>query len=119
MSGAGTSRRSLLPAALAAATPPVAAPGGAAADGAPPVATGARAAGLRHGRWRIVHPDGSVEEGCYVAGLLHGEWTLRDPAGRVVARERWCLGRSAGPMDGEDALCGVTLPDACREMPAR
>ena len=56
-------------------------------------AGGATVEGLRHGRWRIVHPDGSVEEGCQSGGLLHGEWILRDPAGRTVARERWCLGR--------------------------
>ena len=82
-------------------------------------AGGTTVEGLRHGRWRIVHPDGSVEEGCYAGGLLHGEWTLRDPAGRTVARERWCLGRSAGsgPPAGEDASCGVTVPDACRQEP--
>ena len=86
------------------------------ADGARPIACGAYVNGLRHGLWRITHPDGSVEEGCYVAGLLHGEWVLRDPAGRIVARDRWCHGRSVGtgPVDEEDGLCGAMFPDACR-----
>ena len=77
--------------------------------------TGPSAGGLRHGPWRIEHPDGSIEEGCYVAGLLHGLWTLRDAKGRIVARERWCLGRSA---DRKDPLCGVVLPEARRKDPA-
>ena len=79
------------------------------------IASGANVNGLRHGMWRITHPDGSVEEGCYVAGLLHGEWALRDPADRIVARDRWCHGRSVGtgPVDEEDGLCGVVSPDAC------
>ena len=83
-------------------------------------AGGAHVGGLRHGRWRIERPGGWVEEGCYAGGLLHGEWTLRDPEGAIVARERWCLGRSegSGPVDGEDALCGVALPAACRQEPA-
>ncbi|MXY34087.1 MAG: hypothetical protein F4186_00670 [Boseongicola sp. SB0676_bin_33] len=87
----------------------------AAADSASPVADGEHVGGLRHGPWRIAHPDGSVEEGCYIGGLLHGEWVLRDPAGRIIARERWCLGRSAGPgpVDGEDDLCGVLRFDEC------
>ena len=91
------------------------------AAGPPPAGGGPHVDGLRHGRWRIEHPDGSVEEGCYAGGLLHGEWILRDPAGRTVARERWCLGRSAGsrPTVGEDALCGVALPAACKREPAR
>lgn len=90
--------------------------GSAAADGAPAASGGAHADGLRHGPWRIGRPDGWVEEGCYVGGLLHGEWTLRDPEGRVVARESWCLGRSAGPAGpgAKDPLCAVVLPDACR-----
>ena len=38
------------------------------------------------------------------------------PAGRIVSRERWCLGRSAcsGPVYEEDALCGAALPEAFR-----
>ena len=87
----------------------------------PPAGGGPHADGLRHGRWRFAHPDGSVEAGCYVGGLLHGEWTLRDPEGRVVARERWCFGRSAGsgPADVEDALCCAAVPVSCRQGPAR
>ena len=60
-----------------------------------PQASGPRVGGLRHGFWRIVHPDGSVEEGRYVHGLLHGEWVLRDPSGRVAACEAWHFGRAA------------------------
>ena len=48
-------------------------------------AAGPHAGGRRHGPWRIVHPDGSVEEGRYVAGRLHGEWGLRDPSGAPLA----------------------------------
>ena len=69
--------------------------------------------GPRHGPWRIVRRDGSVEEGCCVNGLLHGEWTLRDPEGRVVARERWRLGRPAGPAERDGGPCGVAVPDEC------
>ena len=63
--------------------------------GAGPQAEGPHADGLRHGLWRIRHPDGSVEEGRYEHGLLHGEWVLRDPSGAVVACETWHLGRAA------------------------
>ena len=62
-----------------------------------PVVGGPHVDGSRDGRWRIVHPGGSVEEGRYVAGRLHGEWVLRDAAGRVVARELRCHGRAAAP----------------------
>ena len=88
-------------------------------DGAARDSGGAQAGKRRHGRWRIARPDGWAEEGCYVNGLLHGEWVLRDPEGRIVARERWCLGRSAdpGPADGGDAACAVALPDACGQEP--
>ena len=87
------------------------------ADGSAQDAGGAHAGERRHGRWWIARPDGWAEEGCYVHGLMHGEWVLRDPEGRIVARERWCLGRSAGPgpADGGDAACAVALPDACRQ----
>ena len=61
------------------------------------IAGGPYVDGLRHGLWRFVHPDGSVEEGRYVAGRLHGEWVLRDPSGVVVAREHWCGGRATEP----------------------
>ncbi len=73
----------------------------------------------RHGRWRVVHADGSVEEGCYVKGLLHGEWTLRDREGQIVAWERWRFGRLAGSgsAEGEEAPDGAALPDACRQEP--
>ena len=65
-----------------------------AACAAGPSAVGPHVDGLRHGLWRIVHADGSVEEGRYVAGRLHGAWELRDAAGAVVARETWCHGRA-------------------------
>ena len=72
------------------------------AAGDPPVALSPHVDGLRHGLWRIVHPEGFVEEGSYVAGRLHGEWVLRDPAGAVVTREHWCHGR---PVDADAADC--------------
>ena len=94
-------------------------PAATAAEGAPADAFGAHVEGRRHGRWWIARPDGWAEEGCYVHGLLHGEWVLRDPEGRIVARERWCLGRPAdpGPADGADAACTLALPDACGQEP--
>lgn len=78
-----------------------------------PRASGPHAGGLRHGLWRIVHPDGSVEEGRYVRGRLHGRWVLRGPSGAVVACETWrhgravasqtvdCEGAAEGPGEGE------------------
>ena len=62
------------------------------ADGPSAAAAGSRAGGMRHGRLRIVHPDGSVrecrwrflhpdglvEDGRSVRGLLDGDWVLRD-----------------------------------------
>ena len=79
------------------------------------VVGGAHVDGLRHGAWRIPHPDGSVEEGCYVAGQLHGEWVLRDAAGRIASRERWCHGRSAGsgPASGGYWPCAPARFGAC------
>ena len=65
--------------------------------------------GLRHGPWRIVHPDGSVEEGRYAHGLLDGDWVLRDPSGAVAACETWRLGRAAGPGTGG---CGEAGPSS-------
>ena len=60
-----------------------------------PQAAGPRVGGLRHGFRRIVHSDGSVEEGRCVHGLLHGERVLRDPSGRAAACETWRFGRAA------------------------
>lgn len=134
MFGARTSRGSPLLAGiaalslLAAAGPAVTNQEGSLAGGAVDVAAGGASPAdggpyfdwPRHGPWRIAYPDGSVEEGCYVRGFLHGEWVLRDSAGRIVARERWCLGRSTGSglAEWEDAPCGVALPDACRRRSA-
>lgn len=67
---------------------------GSVASGSRPAMDGQYVDGLRHGLWRIVHPDGSVEEGRYVTGRLHGEWRLRNAAGRIVAREFWHHGRA-------------------------
>ncbi|MYI69676.1 MAG: hypothetical protein F4103_13355 [Boseongicola sp. SB0673_bin_14] len=108
MSGTGPSRRS----------PPV--PG---APSTPAATTPAEAdgGGLRHGRRRIVQPDGSVEEGCHVQGLLHGERPLRDREGRTVAWERWRLGRleGSGPAEGEDGPGDEAPPGPCRQGPAQ
>ena len=62
-----------------------------------PVARGPFVDGVRHGLWRIVHPNGYIEEGRYLAGRLHGEWVLYGAGDAVIAREFWCHGRAVEP----------------------
>ena len=92
-----------------------AAKGSGTAAGTRPVAGGACVDGLRHGMWRIAHPDGSVEGGCNVAGLLHGAWVLRDP-GRQDHCPRALVSRQVDwhrTVDDEDGPCGVLPFETC------
>ena len=73
--------------------------GGLAARATGPLVSGPRLGGLRHGPWRIAHPDGSAEEGRCFAGRLYGTWVPGDATGKVVAHETWCHGRTATPAE--------------------